>query len=547
MLHSAIQKDIAQAIEAVQKNSTWPAIDIPDTRIDIPDQEAHGDFSSAVAMQLASVLRKSPLEIANDIKQELKGEYDHVQIVHPGFLNFFVSGAQRGDAVKAVIKKGEKFGSTNVGHRQKVLVEFISANPTGPLTLPNGRGGYLGDVLSNVLKELGYTVVREYYVNDRGRQIDILGESVVRRYLQNMGIKVPYSEECYQGEYISDIAKAIEWKDYKLTNFRKIEWIRDRIKTQALKLMLKEIQRVVKEKMMITFDSWFSEQSLYNDGLPEKMLVVLREKEAVVEEGGALWVKTSRYGDDKDRVLVKSNGEGAYIQGDVALVYDRAFRRNVRKVVLVLGADHHGYEKRLKAIPQLLGTDMQFDIIFTQIATLVKNGEEVRMSKRKGNFVTIEELIDIVGNDVARFFFLMYSADRHMNFDLDLATQKSDDNPVYYVQYAHARMCSILREVTNCGVPALRGLRVEHAAEKALLKPLLAFPELLQSIGKTYEVHHLTTYAIDLARAFHHFYGQCRVIDSGTVHPTRYALVVATRTVLKKTLGLLGVFAPEKM
>lgn len=547
MLDSAIQKDIVHAVEALQKSGHWPAAQLPEIRIDIPAEESHGDFSSPAAMQLASVLRKSPLEIANDIKSQLQGEYDHVQIVHPGFLNFFVSSTQRGTELKEIIKKGEAYGKANIGHRQKVLLEFISANPTGPLTLPNGRGGYLGDVLSNVLSELGYAVIREYYINDRGNQIDLLGESVVRRYLQSMRINVPYSEECYQGEYINDIAQQIEWKDYKLTNLKKIEWIRDRVKTQALALMLAEIKRVVKEKMQITYDNWMSEKSLYDAGLPEKVLKTLQEKDAVYEKDGAQWVRTSNYGDDKDRVLVKTSGEGAYMQGDFALVYERAFERKVRKVILILGADHHGYEKRLKAIPQLLGADMQFDIIFTQMATLMKDGEEIRMSKRKGNFVTIEELIDEVGNDVARFFFLMYSSDRHMNFDLGLAKEKSDNNPVYYVQYAHARLCSILREVEKLGTPVLKDVTVEHAAEKALLKQLHAFPTLLQSVGQTYEVNHLATYAVDLARAFHHFYGNCRVIDNDVVNPSRYALILATKQVLQKTLTLLGVSAPEKM
>jgi len=547
MLDLAIQKDITHAVAALQKSGKWPTIDLPAIRITIPDEDAHGDFSSPIAMQLAGVLRKSPLEIASDIKSVLADDYDHVQIVHPGFLNFFVSSSQRGVALKGILKKGDQYGKANIGHRQKILLEFISANPTGPLTLPNGRGGYLGDVLANICTELGYAVTREYYINDRGHQIDVLGESVVRRYLQSSGINVPYSEECYQGEYIADIAKQIEWKDYKLTNLKKIEWIRDRVKTQALKLMLVEIQRVVKDKMQITYDSWFSEKSLYDEGLPEKVLGVLRQKDAVYESDGAQWVRTSNYGDDKDRVLVKTSGEGAYMQGDFSLVYDRAFRRHIKKVILVLGADHHGYEKRLKAIPQLLGSDMQFDILFTQMATLMKDGEEVRMSKRKGNFVTIEELIDEVGNDVARFFFLMYSHDRHMNFDLALAKEKSENNPVYYVQYAHARLCSILREVEKIGTPQLSGLTVEHVAEKALLKQLHAFPALLQSIGQTYEVHHLATYAIDLARSFHHFYGNCRVIDNGVVNPTRYAFVLATQQVLRKSLSLLGVSAPEKM
>ncbi len=547
MLSTQIREDIRQAIDSLVADKSWAAASPVDIAVDPPGQSTHGDFASNVAMQLAPELKKSPLEIASDIKGRLSGEYDKVQIIHPGFLNFFVSGEALAGEVAAILKAGETYGDSKEGKGQKILLEFISANPTGPLTLPNGRGGYLGDVLASVHQALGYTVTREYYINDRGNQIDVLGESVARRYLQKMGINVPYPEELYQGEYITELAERLELPDYKLTNLKKLGWIKDRVKDLALKLMLEEIKRVVEKKMQITYDVWMSEKSLYDSGLPEKMRKRLEATGSIYEQDGAVWLKTTEYGDDKDRVLIKSSGEGAYLQGDLSMFYDRAFRQKQDKIIIVLGADHHGYEKRMKAIPQLLDSKTELDLIFTQMATLIKNGKEVRMSKRKGDFVTIEELIDEVGNDVARFFFLMYSANRHMQFDLDLAKERSEKNPVFYVQYAHARISSILREVQKATPATHKDLEITEEAERSLVKMLLVLPGLLQDVAGNYEVHHLTTYAQELSRAFHHFYGHCRVIDNGQVNLSRVALVQATQIVLKKTLTILGVRAPEKM
>ncbi|MFH1426446.1 MAG: arginine--tRNA ligase [Candidatus Kerfeldbacteria bacterium] len=550
MVETIIENDIRQAIALLQKDGAWPEFDIETIRIEIPEESSHGDFSSNVAMQLSGVLKMSPLEIANELKERLGQEYRQVQIVHPGFMNFFVTGTQLAGSVQEIIDAGGSYGSSDAGSGKKIIIEYISANPTGPLTLPNGRGGYLGDVLSNIHEQLGYAVTREYYINDRGNQIDVLGESVARRFLQKAGINVPYSDELYQGDYIGELADKLDLRDYKLTDLKKVQWVKDRIKDKALKLMLANIQKVVEKKMRIHYDSWFSEKELYKSGLVDIAVDDIQRKGYAYEKDGATWLKTTSFGDDKDRVLIKSSGEGAYIQGDVALFYERAFIRKVDKVVLVVGADHHGYEKRLKALPQLFESDTEFDIIFTQMATLLKDGKEVRMSKRTGTFVTIEELIDEVGNDAARFFFLMYSSDRAMNFDLNLAMEQSDKNPVYYVQYAHARICRIIEEVKKLGGPedgAPLTLEIEHEAENALAKTLGRLPKLLENTAESYEVHHLPTYAMDVARAFHHFYGQCRVIDEGVVNPSRFELIQAAQIVLQKTLSLLGVSAPEKM
>src|SRR3989339_1725578 len=540
-----IMQDIQKPIQQLQQSKKWPEFELPTIVVDIPQEEKFGDFSCNIAMQLARAFKKNPLQIAEELQTALSNTYHRIEVVKPGFVNFFLSTEQFNSAVEYILEQKEQYGHSAVGHCQKVMLEFISANPTGPLTLPNGRGGYLGDVLSNVYQDQGFDVSREYYINDRGHQIDMLGESVMRRYLQSQGINVAYDEELYQGAYIKELAQKIELEDYKLSNPEKMEWIKKRVKELALNLMLTEIKRVVTHKMEIHYDSWFSEKSMYDLNLPKMILAKLKEKSAIYEKDGAVWLKTTKHGDDKDRVLIKSSGEGAYMQGDVALFYHRAFERKFQKIILILGADHHGYEKRLKAIPPLLQSDTRFDIIFTQMVTLMKGKEEMRMSKRKGDFVTIEELIDEVGNDVTRFFFLMYSSDRQMTFDLSLACEKSEKNPVFYVQYAHARICSMLKNAEKEGVPALEKIVTSHAAERSLARELMRLPEILEEVVRTYEAHHLTTYALDLARAFHHFYDKCRVIDNDQVLASRYQLVKATQIVLAKTLKILGVSAPE--
>ncbi len=547
MIEAQIKQHIAEAIVRLQSSGQWPVFDVPTIPLMQPADAKHGDFSSTVAMLVAGLVGQHPIAIAEALQRELQSQYTSVQVVHPGFLNVVVNEQQLARAVQGMVDAGEAYGQSDVGRGEKVLLEFISANPTGPLTLPNGRGGYLGDVLANVMTAVGYRVIREYYVNDRGNQIDVLGESVARRYLQGQGLNVPYADNLYQGEYITDLAKRIEMKDYKLTNSKKMAWVKDRIKQQALKFMLEEIRRVVEDKMCIHYDNWFSEKSLYDSGLVDMVVDKLKERGHVYEQDGARWLHTSAFGDDKDRVIVKQSGEGSYLQGDIALFYNRAYERKVNHIITILGADHHGYEKRMKALPKMFDATTTYDLIFIQMATLMKGGEEVRMSKRAGNFVAIEELIDEVGNDVARFFFLMYSIDRHMNFDLDLAKEHSQKNPVFYVQYAHARLCSVLREVEALGAPSSGTVVIEHEAERALVKQLLKLPGLLESIAHDYEAHHLTAYAMETARAFHHFYDHCRVIDNDVVNPGRVALVRATRTVIANTLGLLGVSAPEKM
>lgn len=430
------------------------------------------------------------------------------------------------------------------------MVEFISANPTGPLTIANGRGGFIGDVLANVLTAAGYDVTREYYVNDQGNQIDILGESVTRRYFQQHGLNVPYPDKCYQGDYIADIAKRIVIRNHKLSDQSKFELIRDKIKVLALEKMLADIKETVSKTAKIKMNSWFSERSLYEKGYANKAIEYLEQNNLVYRHEGALWMKTTRFGDDKDRVLVKADGSPTYFLSDVAYHWHKFSYRKFQRVINVLGADHHGYIGRLKAAVTATGVSPdRLDIILVQFMRLVENGREVKVSKRKGTFVTLEELIKEVGLDATRFFFLMHAANTHMDFNLSLAKEKSEKNPVYYVQYAHARICSILGEVDKIAKKKAKsepGI-LNHPTEISLLKNVIKYRDLIADVARNYEMHQLAFYSVELARSFHDFYTQCRVIDEGRVNPHRLALVKASQVALQNVLKIMGVKAPKRM
>lgn len=471
-----------------------------------------------------------------------------VELAAPGFLNFSLAPAWLNGAVDTINQKGAEFGKSNAGRQKKVQVEFVSANPTGPIHVGNGRGAFLGDTLANILYWVGYRVEREYYINDLGKQIEILGESVTRRYLQNQGIHVPYPDYCYQGEYINEIAKSLHLKNYTLKNAQKINEIKNKIKQTVLKKMVREIQNLLTNKLRVKYDVWFSEQSLYDSGQFERTLNKLKEKDLTYEKEDALWFKSSGFGDDKDRVLIKNDGAPTYFASDIAH-HEVNFLTNSKKIN-ILGADHHGDVPRLQAAMSALGYQGKLDIILVQFVRLVEGGFEVKMSKRGGSFITLEELVDEIGLDVARFFFLMYSTATHMDFDLSLARKKSEKNPVFYVQYAHARICSIMKKLKikkGQAKPKSNETELNHPAELALAKELIKFPDLLLKISQNYEIHRLPFYAVEIAKKFHNFYTQCRVIDQGEVNQARLELIQATQVVLKNVLSLMGVTAPKKM
>ncbi len=495
--------------------------------VERPENPEYGDYSSNIALVAAKVYGNPPAGGPREVAEELKFKIvkspvfnnfvERIDIAGPGFLNFFIKKEYLQKSLAAVLKSD--FGRVNIGDNKRVNVEFVSANPTGPLTMANGRGGFYGDALSNVLECAGYDVTREYYINDAGNQVKILGESI----LAAEG-KLPRKEEYYRGEYI----EKLKGKTAKQTIAAILKWIRASLKRAG-----------------IVFDVWFSEEkNLHQKGELKKMLAFLERKGLIEKKDGAVWLG--------DAVLVKSDGNPTYFLSDLAYHYDKFFMRKFDIAVDIWGADHHGYAARMQKGIAALGIGPErLKIIITQLVRLVSKGKEVRMSKRKGEFVTMDELIDSVGLDAARWFFLEKSPNTHMDFDLDLAKERSRKNPVYYVQYAHARACSILKKATSDKRQATRFLSLlDEAAELNLIKKLLQLPEIVEDVASDYQVQRLTKYVYELARAFTDFYENCRVIDGKNADLTaaRLLLVSAARKTLKEVLeDLIGINAPQKM
>lgn len=543
LLHQTILKAV---------RAHWPELAerTPDVTVEYPRDASHGAYATTVAMQLAPVLRQSPMAIAETLAADLRtgplaARFDRIEPVAPGFLNFHLKLNWLARLPATVVKAGDAYGASDLGKNERIHVEFISANPTGPLHLGNGRGAFLGDTLANVYAAAGYRPWREYYVNDAGKQVDTLAESVAGRYFQQQGIKKDYGEELYQGEYVNELAKRLNLEQYKIRNPAELK---KRIGQRAANLMLRDIQRFAETSLGIRFDRWFRETELYHQKIDTRVRTHLDRAGLSYEHEGALWMRTTQFGDDKDRVLVKGTGEQTYFLSDVAYLYDKFVKRSFPRGVVILGADHHGYVGRLQAAASALGRGGQYQVILYQLVRLLRDGQEVRMSKRSGTFVTLQELVEELGIDVTRFFFLLHSAGVHMDFDLTLAKDRSEKNPVYYVQYAHARTVSILREIAKRALPTTPG--TAHAAEgegAVLAALLLRYPELIEDVARSAEVHRLPQYGIELADQLHRFYTQQRVIDGGHIHAWRAGLVAATKTVLANVLHLMGVSAPEQM
>lgn len=539
MLKKKLLEDLKKAVEDL-------GYKVPDIVLSIPEKEGFGDYSSNIALQLSKLEsgngKQSPVEIAKQIITQL-GTLDYlerVDIAGPGFINFFIKPETIAVQVEEILEKGKDFGKCEIGKGEKIQVEFISANPTGPLTLANGRGGAIGDSLANVLTWNGYEVEREYYVNDTGNQIRLLGESV----LASAG-KIEPAENHYQGEYIKELAE--KFKDNLELDPQGLGHL------LADYLLESEIKPAI-GKLGIKFDEFYSERSLHERGQVEKVANQLKESGAAYEKDGALWFASTRFGDEKDRVLMTSvegrgRAEPTYFLADIAY-HLQVFEEGFIKKINLWGADHHGYEKRVDSALEALGYGGRLNVIFMQMVKLFKEGKEVRMSKRAGNFVTLDELLSQVSPDVARFFFLMYSPESHINFNLDLAKEQSEKNPVFYVQYAHARMSNIIKksEIQNPKSENSYQL-LNHPAELALIKHLVQFPDLVEEIAGDFQVHKLTFYSTRLADLFHKFYEKCRVLNAETneLKEARLALVSAAKITLGNSLSLLGVTAPERM
>jgi arginyl-tRNA synthetase len=529
----------------------WPKLKEQPITFDInyPPDVKFGDYSSNVAMKLAPVLHFGPMDIAGKVKDKIGRlpSFKQVEIVNPGFLNFYINEKWLSRQTGTILKEKKQFGKAQFGKNKKVQVEFISANPTGPLHLGNGRGGFAGDTLSNVLKLAGYRVQREYYINDIGNQVGILAESVLRRYWQHKGIKSELPDYCYKGKYVDDLAKKLFLPNYTLKNTGKIEEVREKIKGRILQKMISNIKKLTEKKLGIKYDRWFFEHTLYSSGTVDKILKFLKERGLLYKSEGAIWLRTSKFGDDKDRVLIKADKDPVYFLSDIAYHWNKFAKRKFDKVIDIWGADHHGYVGRVQAAMEIFNFAGQLDIIITQLVRLVSKGQEIKMSKRSGTFVTLEELIDEVGLDAARFFFLMYDFNTHMDFDLDLAKKKSKDNPVYYVQYAHARICSIIRKVKLLKTTRSDNRAILEVAEVCLIKTLMKWPELILEVSQNYQVNKLPFYATEVATVFHDFYTKCRVINGKLVNERRLNIIKATQVVLQNVLSTMGIGAPERM
>ena len=494
-------------------------------------REEFGDYSLRLIFDAGGVGGKADIEkckkITEDIKKTkiFKNYFKRAEFREPNIINFFLSKEYLQKQVEEILKEKEKFGGLKIGKNKKIQVEFISANPTGPLTIGNSRGGPFGDVLSNVLEKAGFKVEKAYYINDYGMQILALGHSVLKD-----------SEAKYKGDYIDYLNRKVKEKDpYKAG-------------VMAAKIIIEEMIKKTTDKMGIKYDEWFFETTLHKSGQVNEVLDFLKKKDLIYEKEGAKWFKSSKYGDERDRVVVKADGWKTYLAGDIAYHRYKFEKKKFDRVIDIWGADHYGDIPGLQAGIKALGYKDRLKIILHQFITLLEKGEKKKMSKRRGAYVTTDELLDKVGPDIVRFFFLQKSINTHLNFDLDLAKQQSEKNPVYYIRYAHARICSIFKKAKSLKLKAKNLESLGHPSELRLIKQLIRLPEIIADTSKDYHVQRLPQYAISLATVFHQFYRDCRVIsDDEALTQARLSLILATKTVLKSTLDLIGISAPEKM
>ena len=575
---------IAQAVRALQQDSRIPAELNIDIQVTPAKEASQGDFASNVALALAKPAGMAPRALAEIIAGQLAEHagIDRVEIAGPGFINFFVASATSHAVVTRIREQGERFGASELGRGHRVQVEFVSANPTGPLHVGHGRGAAFGATLSNLLAFVGFEVQKEYYVNDSGRQMHILGTSVWLRYLELCGETVNFPSNGYQGDYIWDIAATLHREngdalrhgaeqvfsgvsadapegdkekhiDDLIANARRLLGEDDYRRVFDLACTtLVDVIRVDLEAFGVVFDRWFSERSLSDEGLIEQAISRLQDNGHLYREGGALWFRSTDFGDEKDRVVKRDNGQTTYFASDIAYHMNK-FERGFDTVINVWGADHHGYIARVKASLAALGyAPDKLEIQLVQFANLFENGVKISMSTRSGEFVTLRQLREDVGLDAARFFYVMRKTEQHMDFDLDLAREQSSDNPVYYLQYAHARICSIERQCADKGIVVdpdnARLARLDNSHEEALIKHLGQFAERVEVAALRREPHQLVNYLRELANLFHSWYNAHQfIVDDGELRDARVALALAVGQVLRNGLGLLGVSAPDRM
>ncbi len=549
-----IESLLKQTLEDLIHEGVIPPCELDIASVSIPPDKGFGDFASNIAMVLASRAKRPPRQIAGAIKDAMECHadiIDRIDIAGPGFINFYINPSLWVNILHDTHAKGKTYGTSTFGAGKKVQVEFVSANPTGPLHIGHGRGAAVGDTLARILAAAGFDVEAEYYINDVGNQMNILGLSVLSRYRDLFGQNIPFPATGYKGDYIRDLARRLsEIHGKNLLDEEESAAIQT-CRKFASQVILDEIKADL-DSFNVHFDHYFSESSLYSNHKVEATLDDLRDKDLSYEEDGALWFRTSSFGDEKDRVLRKQDGSLTYFAPDIAYHKDK-IDRGFRQIIDIWGADHHGYVPRMKAAIEALGADKDcFHALLIQLVSLVRQGKPVQMSTRSGEFVTLKEIIDEVGKDVARYFFLMRRCDSQLIFDLDLAKKKSDENPVYYIQYAHARICSILANAADQGLLSdvtQADLSVLATGEDLeLIKTIATYPDTVVSCAADLEPHRIAFYLLELATAFHRFYNKNRVIsDDGRLTKARLVLIDAVRQVLSNALALLGIDAPESM
>jgi arginyl-tRNA synthetase len=556
-MKSKLQILLGDAVKVCIDKGLIEADAVPVIEIDIPKDAAHGDYASNVAMVLASRAKGSlpPRRIAAVIAEHIQESDDvleRVEVAGPGFMNFFIKEHMWATLLEDVDKLGDRYGASDYGGGKKIHSEFVSANPTGPLHIGHARGAVVGDVVANILEASGFSVFREYYINDAGNQMNNLGKSVLFRYRELLGEGIEFPDGCYQGDYIRDIAQEIIDKEGDIYRARNQEEVVRIFTDYAASAILNEIKEDLKA-FGVVFDNYFSESNLYKDDRVAQLLAELEKKQFIYNDGETLWFKTTDFGDEKDRVVIRKNGEPTYFAADIAY-HQNKYDRGFDTIIDVWGADHHGYIPRMVACIEALGHQKDsLKIILVQLVNLLRDGKPVAMSTRAGEFVTLKEVVDEVGRDAARYNFLMRRSDSHLDFDLELAKKQSSENPVYYVQYAHARICSILRNADEQGyeIPGydevdLRFLKLPE--ELNLIKAISRLPEVIEGTALALEPHRLTFYLNDLAALFHSYYNKHKVLsDEEGLSRARLFLIKSILIVLRNVLRLLGVSAPEKM
>ena len=575
---------IEQALAGLQQSEVLPADLRTDIQVTPSKDRSQGDFASNIAMMLAKTARKSPRVLAELIIAQISAHdaIEKIEIAGPGFINFFVASDTSHLVVNSILQQGETYGQSDYGKGQKIQVEFVSANPTGPLHVGHGRGAAYGATLANLLRYVGFDVQNEYYVNDAGRQMDILGTSTWLRYLELCGVEIAFPRNGYQGDYVWDIAATVHRHHgdrFKVSNQQLMQNVHvdepggdkekhiDDLIANARLLLGEDDYRVVFDQALNTlvdvirkdlhafgvdYDEWFSERSLADNGHIESAIQRLTDNGHIYKKDGALWFRSTDFGDDKDRVVKRENGQTTYFASDIAYHMNK-FDRGFDRVINIWGADHHGYIARVKASLTALGYDAErLEIMFVQFANLYQNGKKISMSTRSGEFVTLKQLREDVGQDAARFFYVMRKSDQHMDFDLDLARDESSDNPVYYLQYAHARICSVKRQCEEKGLKlSLENAnlnRLDNSHEQQLIKQISLYPERVLSAAARREPHIVVNYLRDLANQFHSWYNAHQfIVDDAELRDARMALASAVGQVMNNGLRLMGVSAPDKM